>query len=53
MTGRKGDASLNTSFNSEPDDFMPEFNAKVRKAQQLLEKIKYNNERVEEMRDRY
>ena len=31
MTGRK-EVSLNTSFNSEPDDFMPEYNAKVRKA---------------------
>ena len=33
MTSSKNQSPLNTSYNiSEPDDFMPEFNSKVRKA---------------------
>ncbi|CAD8051192.1 unnamed protein product [Paramecium sonneborni] len=53
MSGRQDSFQLNNSNSSQDDDFMPQFSAKIKKAQQCLERIKENNLRMQEMSEKY
>ncbi|CAD8134618.1 unnamed protein product [Paramecium pentaurelia] len=53
MSGRQDSFQLNNSNSSQENEFMPQFTAKINKAQQCLKRIKENNIRMQDMSVKY